>query len=141
MPEIVYEIFTQKWLERANREEKKDAIDMGDKFISLWIAFNGWMRGKYGENVTDRNLLNLVKNCEEMEEEYKDLMEKDDLFISNIEKLKQYEILNMRYPEDESRNKKYEETYESLIDVFYQVRCNLFHGRKNPKDQRVNPVI
>ena len=43
-----YKQFTKKWLERAERD--KVCVDKGDKFISLWIAFNAWMREKFGEN-------------------------------------------------------------------------------------------
>ncbi len=44
---INWGIFTDRWLQRAKRG--RVFIDDGDRFISLWIAFNGWMRGKFGE--------------------------------------------------------------------------------------------
>ena len=57
---INYEIFADKWLERAER--RKVFVDDGDRFISLWIAFNGWMKGKYGEDKTG-SCGKRLKNC------------------------------------------------------------------------------
>ena len=60
-----WRIFTREWLIRAERDEH-DSIDDGDRFISLWIAFNGWMRGKFGEDLPDRQYINNVKKLEEL---------------------------------------------------------------------------
>ncbi len=52
---IIWEIFTERWLHRAERQQ--EFLDDGDRFISLWIAFNGWMKGRFGENKSDRTLM------------------------------------------------------------------------------------
>jgi hypothetical protein len=130
------EIFTKNWVQRAERIEKKDFIDIGDKFISLWIAFNGWMRGKYGEDVSDINLITTVKNCKEMKNQFDYLQKNNKIFQTKLVELKKYTISNMRYPENKSRTKKFDGSYESLFDVLYQIRCNLFHGRKDPTEDK-----
>lgn len=40
----------------------------------------------------------------------------------------------MRYIHNTRKDKKYKGTYESLIDTIYQIRCNLFHGRKGTQE-------
>ncbi len=125
-----YDYFTQKWLGRAEREESV-TIDMGDKFISLWISFNGWMKAKFGEPVKDATLIKHLKGFKDMREVFIDLQKKSETFINNLEELGRYTVLDMRYIDDVSKNIKFDGTFDSLIDVIYRVRCNLFHGRKS----------
>lgn len=124
---IVWEIFTDRWLQRAERGQRY--IDDGDRFISLWIAFNGWMKGKFGENKTDRTLLNKTKELTEFGDSFNRLKGVNPCFRRNLGKLAKYSVADMRNLED--RNLTYNGTFESLIEVLYRVRCNLFHGRKD----------
>ena len=138
MPWINYEYFTERWLERAEREENSP-IDIGDKFISLWIAFNGWMKSKFGEPVKDATLIAHLKRFQEVRNVFNQLQRRDETFISNLQELRRYAVLDMRYANNVSRSRKFDGTFESLIDVIYQVRCNLFHGRKGDegKDKKL----
>jgi len=81
MNRINYEYFTQRWLERVERNNV--IVDEGDKFISLWIAFNGWMKGKFGEDKTDKNLINDVKSLEDIKSVFNDL-KRDNHFFPKI---------------------------------------------------------
>jgi len=131
---VNYEIFTDKWLKRAERE--KASIDDVDRFISLWIAFNGWMKGKYGENTRECYMIKKVKELRDMESVFTDLKEHNSCFAKDLNKLEQYTVANMRHINDESKNKRYDGTFESLIETIYQIRCNLFHGRKDAEDKK-----
>lgn len=124
-----YEIFTYRWLARAERQQ--EYIDDGDRFISLWIAFNGWMKLKFGEAVQDKTLLNRLKKSEEMRIVFEDLRRNKTSFNESLRELSQYTVADMRHLEDQNKVKKYDGSFDSLIDVLYRVRCNLFHGRKN----------
>ena len=126
---INWTIFTERWLERAERGDR--AIDDGDRFIALWIAFNGWMRGRFGEAVNDRTLLNRLKKSEEARVVFENLRRNQTSFEPSLRRLSQYPVANMRNLEDPNKVKKYDGSFGSLIDVLYQVRCNLFHGRKD----------
>ena len=129
---INYQYFTQKWLKRAERD--KVYVDEGDKFISLWIAFNGWMKGKFGEERHDRYLITKVKNFEDIKRVFEDLKSNNTHFAENLAKLGEYSVADMRAINVTERTKRYDSTYESLIEVIYQIRCNLFHGRKDTRD-------
>ena len=131
---VVWQIFTEKWLQRAERTQR--CLDDGDRFISLWIAFNGWMKGEFGENRSDRDLINKVKKTLTFKDTFIKLKNDSVEFRQNLGELSNYFVLDMRHMDDESKYKKYDGSFESLLGVIYQVRCNLFHGRKNVDDDR-----
>ena len=119
--------FTKEWLKRASDSTRK--IDKGDLFLCLWIAFNGWMKSQYNEQATDSCLIEKVKTNPDLKSIFSEL-EKSTLH-NVLGELKGFTVLNMRYPSNSSEEKVYDGTFESLIDVLYKIRCNLFHGRKN----------
>ena len=127
MREVNYEYFTEKWLERAERKEN-ETIDIGDKFISLWIAFNGWMKSKFGEPIKNSTLITRLKDFQDIKKVFDQLQQQDQTYISNLRELRRYTELDMRYADDIKRNKEFNGSFNSLIDVIYHVRCNLFHG-------------
>ena len=129
---IVWEIFTNRWLQRAER--KQVFVDDGDRFISLWIAFNGWMRGRFGEAIGDRNQIEAVKEIQDFKEVFNNLKTTDDKFRECLEKLSALPIVNMQFRNNQEVIYVYDGTFESLIELIYQVRCNLFHGRKDITD-------
>lgn len=134
---FVWQLFAAKWLERAKRFNVP--VDDGDRFISLWVAFNGWMRGQFGENLSDGRLLRAAKKFPKLTAVFIDLKSNDIAFQSNLNILRTYPIYNMKYPDVDPTT--YDGTLASLLQVIYNVRCNLFHGRKNvdedTKDQTV----
>lgn len=131
---VVWQIFTEKWLQRAERTRK--CLDDGDRFISLWIAFNGWMKGEFGENRSDRDLINKVKETLTFKNTFIKLKDDSMEFCQNLDELSNYCVLDMRHVDEKSRYKNYDGSFESLLEVIYQVRCNLFHGRKDVDDDR-----
>lgn len=132
---IVWDIFTKKWLARAERSSK-ERIDDGDRFISLWIAFNGWMRGKYGENKDDRVLLDKVKKSDNFHSVFLSMKSREPEFSDNLQELGKYTVINMKHPNDPRKTLTYDGTFVSLIEVLYSIRCNLFHGRKDVSDNK-----
>lgn len=124
-----WEIFTEKWLERAERGRR--IIDDGDRFICLWIAFNGWMRGKFGEDIGDRNQIESVKRIQGFSRLFDNLKMQDADFRRNLDELERFTVVDMRFRDGCEKTVRYDGTFESLIEVIYQIRCNLFHGRKD----------
>lgn len=125
---IDHQYFTEKWIERAERNDR--TLDKADRFISLWIAFNGWMRGKFGESKSDHELLSKVKKLDKMENIFSRLKSECHNFSENLNELEKYDVVNMRFTDYRNKDKKYNGTFGSLIETIYQIRCNLFHGRK-----------
>ena len=135
---IIWKIFTEEWLKRAERGEY-ERVDDADRFISLWIAFNGWMKGKFGERKRDTMLLNELKQLPEFNNSFNHLRKANPDFRKNLKKLANYSVGNMQRPENGEL--KYDGKLDSLIEILYRVRCNLFHGRKeingNAKDKEL----
>ncbi len=129
-----WENFTHHWLERAERPHVH--IDDGDRFIWLWIAFNGWMRGRFGESVDDSTLINNLSASTNYDLVYKELRSNRPDFEQLLNQLYSYEVKDMRHPDDLTRIKRYDGSFIRLMKVLYQVRCNLFHGRKSPDEHR-----
>lgn len=123
--------FTQEWLKRSRRKTKLDDLD---RFISLWIAFNGWMRAAFGEHLDDASQRDKVKKLDNLRITFDNMVERNPDFRRNLDQLRKHTIANMRYPDDEDKIQPYDETFESFIDILYQVQNNLFHGRENPAD-------
>ena len=130
---INWEYFTARWLSRAQRGH--EYIDDGDRFISLWIAFNGWVKGKFGEAEKDSTLVNRVKKSDDIRQIFEALEKDDPDFAELLQQLRTYTVADMRWPDDKSKTKRYNGTFDSLMDVLYKVRCNLFHGRKDIEDK------
>jgi hypothetical protein len=131
---INWRIFTEKWLQRAERGQC--IIDDGDRFISLWIAFNGWMRGKFGEDKTDRYQIDSVKEIQDFKGVFDNLKITDPEFKEHLDKLGGLSVVDMRFRNGREEIVRYNGTFESLIEVIYQIRCNLFHGRKDVEEDK-----
>lgn len=131
---IDWGIFTEKWLKRA--EQKRVYIDDGDRFISLWIAFNGWMRGRFGEDKADRFQIESVKGTQDFRDVFNKLKMEDPYFNRQLDELERFSVVDMRFRDGREEIVRYDGTFESLIEVIYQVRCNLFHGRKNIEEDK-----
>ena len=126
---IDWRIFTRRWLERAERGDR--IIDDGDRFIALWMAFNGWMSGKFTEAKTDRQKIESVKKMQDFRDTFAHLREGNLAFRESLGRLEGIPVVNMQFKENREQVFRYDGTFESLMEVIYRVRNNLFHGRKN----------
>lgn len=132
---IDYHEFELKWLDRAKRHDK--IVDEGDKFISLWIAFNGWMKRTFGEDLKDSELIKKVIGFTNIGNTFDTLKTDNKEFAKWLEELSKHSIADMRFITNSDRITKYDGSFKSLIEAIYQIRCNLFHGRKNlAKDKK-----
>lgn len=129
-----YDIFIREWLKRAER--KNEPVDDADRFISLWIAFNGWLKKEYGESTPDGVMVKSAKGNKTLNEIFRKLSTSDRDFIINLTQLMGYIVIDMRNPSNEQREKRCTGDYESFLDTIYQIRCNLFHGRKNFEEDK-----
>ena len=53
-----------------------------------------------------------------------------EIFPGDEKILSQENIVDMKDIDNPRKEKTYDGTYETLFDVLYQIRCNLFHGSK-----------
>lgn len=136
---IYYEGFIREWLKRAEREE--EMVDIGDKYISLYIAFSGWLSREFNNHVknnnkkglSDRDKIELFKEYTKAKEIFDELQEGDDSFKKTLVKLYEYNIKDMREVYDDIR---FDGSFNSFVEIIYRVRNNLFHGNKNINDNK-----
>lgn len=133
--------FIYEWVARSNRREGEDFIDIGDKFISLWIAFNAWLKSEFGENVSDRVLIDTLSKFKPMNDAFDDELASNKKVSDSLSALEQFHIIDMRDPNNEEKLTRYDGTFKSLIETLYRIRCNLFHGRKNIEDDKYDKEL
>jgi hypothetical protein len=125
--------FIKTWLYRSKADRK---LDEADRFICLWIAFNAWLKSRYTENESDSDLIKKARKNAELIGVFNKFKEEDTNFKSKLNELSdEGNIYNMRYPDDIKKVKRFDGSFETLMDVIYQIRCNLFHGRKDVSDK------
>ncbi len=133
---IVWELFAKQWLKRAERQNV--IVDDVDRFICLWIAFNGWMKSQYLESMDDSHLIACAKKDTGLFGQFKELQESDVQFKDNLDHLERFSLTDMSVPVDLEQSEigeiRYDGSFDSLMDVLYLVRCNLIYGRKTPAD-------
>lgn len=145
-----YTKFLKTWYSRAKRKDR--VVDEADRFICLWIAFNAWLKQHYGEDWGDGELIHGIDRNLHGERVTKNGLADDKAFISIFELIKNDnrnkkildelkahgKIYNMRYPpsspDADVHAKAFTGDFKSYIEAIYEIRCNLFHGRKNPDD-------
>lgn len=126
---VDWKVFTDRWLARAEREH--GVLDDGDRFISLWIAFNGWMSGRFGEARRDADNIKYLKEMQDFRDVFNRLRKENLGFRRALDSLEGVPVQDMRFAKNREQVHRYDGTFESLVDVIYRVRCNLFHGKKN----------
>ena len=126
-------------------------------FIKLWIAFNGWYKGKFPDARTDRDSINLCKQDEELLRYYQISFSVDEfckylnmygneLDKKPLENLTRLRDKKLRLNKMVDINQEGEqivhfldnssEAFEMYLDVIYRVRCNLIHCEKLPSNER-----
>ena len=95
-----------------------------DNYISIWVAFNSWMKGTFGTRVTDKQLIDSARQYEPMRNTFMYLKRADPDFAAALESFAQYEIIN----EKNSKLVRYQGSFDSLLDTLYTIRSNIIHG-------------
>jgi hypothetical protein len=131
MDSIDHDYFINHWVERAEREEEAK-VDFADRFISLWIAFNGWMKKQFGVNKREWKLIIKVKEDEKLNDIFEKLSHSDSSFQAELKDLKRISIVDMRG--ESGDDIKFDGTFGEYIASIYRIRCNLFHGSKSTED-------
>ena len=95
-----------------------------DNYISIWVAFNSWMKGNFGTRMNDRQLINVTKKYEPMRKNFYDLKRTDMDFRVALECFAEYEVRNER----NSEVIRCDGSFDSLLETLYAIRGNIVHG-------------
>lgn len=120
------------WIKKGDLEE-----DSFSKFIYYWVAFNCWFYTK----------TNKVQDSEAL----KDIYKRQDLysgFVQLVAKnkpifLKLVSICPIKNNRISGREKNINdmEKFEEVVNILYEIRCNLFHGSKLDTEERDKEVV
>jgi len=128
------------WYGRQNGEN-----DYFIKFFMLWICFNAWLEYRSKMN-RDADMLNwLIKQTSQNSDlisAYESQKKSNKASFQDSIKwlIKSCPISDSRgqRPDINIRN---ENDFENIIWVIYRIRCNLFHGSKQPNDSRDQKLV
>lgn len=123
----------QAWIQKGDLED-----DYFSEFICYWIAFNCWLYTKTGE-VRDREALNkLYEKHRELFADFSKLIIQNKRISNKF--LNIGTIFNNRSPNREVCIKDVT-NFKEVIDMLYEIRCNLFHGSKSDTNDRDKEVV
>src|SRR5260370_19026594 len=135
-----YPDLIKQWFERSQSES-----DIFTKFIFLYISFIAFLTQE-NSGKRDREIINSLKHAKDVRSYYLSLIQNNSELRATVQnlvsKLRKQPIRN-----DTSRNNTHwkgiddgviqdETDWENLVEYWYRVRNNLFHGHKEPEFER-----
>lgn len=138
-------------------------------FLSIWMAFNGWMES-VTEATTDADMITALAENRRVMEAYDGLMNRSADFRRRVSTFSaMWPVLNVRDARRKlgrdafwqlSRDELLEEcrrenvkvqpvgwtdgdtpTWPQLLRTIYIIRCNMFHGSKSPQNSRDRELV
>jgi hypothetical protein len=141
---MYYDQLITQWFERSTTEE-----DIFTKFIFLYISFNAFLtQANKGEN--DRQKINSLKYDTTLREFYLKLINTDSDLKQKVEKLIIYlrrqpiqNVTRLDDPNWRGRDGVIENKHDwtNIVEFWYRVRNNLFHGHKAPEFKRDRMLV
>jgi len=122
------------WYNRS----KDEKIDEFDRFISLWISFNAWGYHEI-ETDKDRQMIDDLKKNQKMLESY-DKAKLDKQFMKKLHDISNDKIKTYK-PKPEYVWLDNDKSLNTLLEMIYKIRCNLFHGRKDRNTERDKNLV
>lgn len=127
-----------KWYSRSQ-------LDYFDQYINLFIAYNAWFK-KVTDTTNDREAITSLKTRNGIWDQYinNETMLRLRLFMQQI-----VDVTSKKPLENLTRSEDLHwdgvvvdiNDWKSLIEFWYRVRCNLFHGSKSPEDAREAAIV
>jgi len=141
----------KNWYLKAKNPVESPGYDHFDRFISLWISFNCYfvsefydeLKYKIRRDPSEYNYLSFIVDRNDFKSHYSHLIENVPDFKKNLEYFQEL-LKQNRFPgaiadlrphrikQDYAKRFDDIHSFEQFIWIVYQVRCNLFHGNKNP---------
>lgn len=126
------ERIVRTWVEKGDSEQ-----DAFSKFICYWVAFNCWLYTQTNET-GDKKALDILFENSHLYSQFRKIATQRMPLLEGLQAV--CPIKNNRIA---SREKSLHniESFPEIVDVLYEVRCNLFHGSKSDADERDIEVL
>ncbi len=111
------------------------------KFFLLYVCFDAWITAESGKDADFDKLNWFFKNDSCLKNQWLGIQSNPvKSWLRNLKNLSPIEDMRPRH-----RSKKIYlndiEDLEEVVRFIYQIRCNLFHGSKNPMDNRNTSLV
>jgi hypothetical protein len=127
-----------KNLVKVWHEKGKEERNIFSKFVFLWFCFNAWLAYKTNED-TDRGMVTCLKrkdpSVSDIVHEY-DKAFGSSWFKERIQELKRLAPIHDPSGRRTPVNISDISNFDEICEAIYRIRCNLFHGRKIPSNNR-----
>ncbi len=111
--------------------------DLFVKFFFFYVCFDAWITAESGEDVDTRKLRWFLSTNNCLKKRRLDFwaLSQTQSLLKNLKKLSPIEDAR---PNHRGMYKELNDinNIEEVLHFIYQIRCNLFHGSKNPMDSR-----
>lgn len=126
------------WIDYFNNESNNNI----KKFMPLWLQCNDYCNNKYGHDGSDKAKFLKLKNIPEINDKYDTLKNK---FLSSFNSLQinnqpRTYVVNMKRKHERNFYTSEQSDIEHFLKVIYQIRCNYFHGGKQPVSDDLNLI-
>jgi len=106
------------------------------RFFFFYVCLDAWITAESGQDIDTEKIKWFLKHVNCLKSKWPDIQ-------SSVIKSWLANLKNLSPIEDMRRNHRGRKVYlndtenlEEIIKFIYQIRCNLFHGSKNPMDSR-----
>jgi hypothetical protein len=117
--------------------------DLTTKFVFLWFCFNAWLAFESNED-TDREMINWLKDPRaagsQLRSSFK-LAAGSTVFSGHLKALAGYSPISSTGRRQRVVQIGSAEDFPDVVEGIYQVRCNLFHGGKEPGNPRDDKLV
>lgn len=153
------------WFNKAMDPITFPGYDHFDRFISLWISFNGYFVSEHYQNAkklqilrygggepSEKMYLYVIGHKRFYNEIYSKILQESIPFNSNLVKFDEL-LKNTMFPGAiadlrPNRSSKQDAAYftdkadfKQFLGILYQIRCNLFHGNKSPDSDSDKEIV
>lgn len=135
-------------LDRATRDRigwwKLKAQRHGDpfvRFVLFWFCFNAWMTALSGKDYDREAIKWFLKNDSCLKASWPDIL--SSTTKSWLRGLKRESPVYDMRPGHKGEKREWRDidNFEEMIWFIYQIRCNLFHGSKDPMDPHEQNLV
>jgi hypothetical protein len=116
--------------------------DVFSKFVFLWFCFNAWLAYR-SQKVTDSDMIAWLKRSSsdnsDLKKSYQMLTHSH--FKEVLKGLARLSPIRDPRPRGKKIEIKDVNDFPNIVDAIYQIRCNLFHGRKEANVDRDRNLV
>lgn len=122
------------WVARARLEN-----DAYVRFFILYMCVDAWMTASTSKD-SDQQKLKWLKTSDNVLKKYWNNTPHKNVPLNGIKAMGQIEyLLPSKRGQHEQLNDI--EDFSQVVDILYQIRCNLFHGGKSPNNRRDSRLV